>query len=91
MDFFKLVTEVGFPIASAILAGYFVFLTLKFILAGVSGAVKTIDGIIKRLDNRVEVMNSDVQRIDVKISHALGIQPDYDRISRAEHKDQRRD
>lgn len=35
MDFFKLVADVGFPIASAIAAGYFVFLTLKFIFAEV--------------------------------------------------------
>ena len=35
MDFLKLVGEVGFPIAGAIAAGYFVFLTVKFILAGV--------------------------------------------------------
>ena len=35
-DFFKLVAEVGFPIAAAMAGGYFVFLTLKFILAGVT-------------------------------------------------------
>ena len=38
MDFFKLVAEVGFPIAAAMAAGYFVFLTLKFILQGVTGS-----------------------------------------------------
>ena len=35
-QFLKLVAEVGFPIAAACGAGYFVFLTLKFILAGVT-------------------------------------------------------
>jgi hypothetical protein len=35
MDIFKLIAEVGFPIAAALAGGYFVFLTLKFILAGV--------------------------------------------------------
>jgi len=39
-EFFKLVAEVGFPIAGAMAAGYFVFLTLKFILAGVTSSVK---------------------------------------------------
>jgi hypothetical protein len=39
-EIFKLVGEVGFPIASAIAGGYFVFLTLKFILAGVTSSVK---------------------------------------------------
>ena len=46
-DFFKLVAEVGFPIAAAISAGYFVFLTLKFILAGVTSSVNGIKGIIR--------------------------------------------
>lgn len=91
MDFLKLVAEVGFPIASAIAAGYFVFLTLKFILAGVTSSVTGMAGIIKGLDTRVDTMTNDLQRVDVKISHALGLQPDYNRISRAELMDQRRD
>ena len=48
MDFFKLVAEVGFPIAAAIAAGYFVFLTLKFILAGVLSSIKGQSGISSR-------------------------------------------
>jgi hypothetical protein len=91
MDFLKVVAEVGFPIASALAAGYFVFLTLKFILAGVTSSVNSMAGIIKGLDNRVDTMTNDLQRVDVKISHALGIQPDYTRIARAEQADQRRD
>lgn len=91
MDFFKIVAEVGFPIASAIAAGYFVFLTLKFILAGVTSSVNGMGGIIKGLDARVDTMTNDLQRVDVKISHALGLQPDYTRISRAEQVDQRKD
>lgn len=91
MDFVQLISDVGFPIAGAIAAGYFIFLTLKFILVGVNGAISSINGMIKRLDHRVESMNTDIQRLDVKISHALGLQPDYDRISRAELNDQRID
>ena len=91
MDFFKLVADVGFPIAAAIAAGYFVFLTLKFILAGVTSSVNGMGGIIKGLDARVDTMTNDLQRVDVKISHALGLQPDYYRISRAEQIDQRKD
>lgn len=91
MDFLKIVAELGFPIAAAIAAGYFVFLTLKFILAGVTSSVKSISGIIGTLDKRVATMNHDVIRIDTKVSHALGIPPDFDRISRAEQSDARRD
>jgi hypothetical protein len=91
MDFFKIVAEVGFPIAAALAAGYFVFLTLKFILAGVTSSVKGMSGIINALDRRVAAMNHDVIRIDTKVSHALGIPPDLDRIARAEQSDARRD
>jgi hypothetical protein len=85
-EFFKLVGEVGFPIAGACAAGYFVF------LAGVTGSVMGIKGIIMALDNRVKTMNHDVVRIDVTVSNALGLRPDVDRIARADGKnDARRD
>lgn len=91
-DFFKLVAEVGFPIAAAIAAGYFVFLTLKFILAGVSSSISGMKGIISALDNRVKTMNHDVIRIDVLVSAALGLRPDLDRVARSDGKtDARRD
>ena len=91
MDFLSLVTDVGFPIAGACAAGYFVFLTLKFILAGVTSSVNGMGNIIKGLDGRVDTMTNQLLRIDVKVSHALGLQPDYDRISRADQVDQRKD
>ncbi|CAB4168097.1 hypothetical protein UFOVP1666_178 [uncultured Caudovirales phage] len=91
MEFLRLVAELGFPIAAAIAAGYFVFLTLKFILAGVTSSVRSMSGIIGALDRRVATMNHDVIRIDTKVSHALGIPPDFDRIARAEQSDARRD
>jgi archaellum biogenesis ATPase FlaH len=92
MDFIKIVAELGFPMASAFAAGYFVFLTLKFILAGVTGSVKSLSGIITALDNRVKTMNHDVIRIDTLMSSAMGVKPDIDRIARADGKnDARRD
>jgi hypothetical protein len=92
MDFFKIVAELGFPIAAALAGGYFVFLTLKFILAGVTSSVKGMAGIITALDNRVKTMNHDVIRIDVVVSNAIGLKPDVDRIARADGKnDARRD
>jgi hypothetical protein len=92
MDFFKIVAELGFPIAAALAGGYFVFLTLKFILAGVTSSVKGMAGIITALDNRVKTMNHDVIRIDVVVSNAIGLKPDVDRVARADGKnDARRD
>lgn len=82
----------GFPIAAAVAAGYFVFLTLKFILAGVTSGVSGMKGIITSLDNRVKTMNHDVVRIDTVVSNALGLKPDVSRIARADGKnDARRD
>jgi|TARA_R110000868_G_scaffold111334_6_gene300834 hypothetical protein len=92
MDFFKIVAELGFPIAAAMAGGYFVFLTLKFILAGVLSSINGMKGIIIALDNRVKTMNHDVIRIDTVVSNALGLKPDVDRIARADGKnDARRD
>jgi hypothetical protein len=92
MDFFQLVAEVGFPIAAACAGGYFIFLTLKFILAGVMSSVQGLSGIITALDNRLKTMNHDVIRIDTVVSNALGLKPDVNRISRADGKnDARRD
>jgi hypothetical protein len=91
MDLLKIVGELGFPIAAACAGGYFVLLTLKFILAGVTSSVKGMSNIIQALDKRVATMNHDVIRIDTKVSHALDIPPDLDRIARAEQTDARRD
>ena len=92
MDFMTLVGEVGFPIASALGAGYFVFLTLKFILAGVTGGVNGLKNIIGALDNRVQTMNNDLVKIDALLSYVLSIRPNIDRIAANEGKeDARRD
>ncbi len=91
-EFFKLVAELGFPIAAALAGGYFVFLTLKLILGSVASSVKGMSNIITMLDNRVKTMNHDVIRIDTIVSNALGLRPDADRIARADGKnDARRD
>jgi len=92
MDFLTLVAEVGFPIAGAIAAGIFVFITLKFILAGVTDSVNTLKNIIAQLDNRVQTMNNDLVKIDTLLSYVLNVRPNIDRIAANEGKeDARRD
>ena len=91
-EFLQLVGEVGFPIAGALAAGYFVFLTLKFILEGVTGSVNGLAGIIKALDNRVQTMNNDLVKIDALMSYALRVKPNIERLAANEGKeDARRD
>ena len=91
-EVFKIIGDLGFPVAAALAGGYFVYLTIKLLLAGVLSAIKGMAGIITALDNRVKTMNADVIRIDTLVSSALGIRPDLDRIARADGKsDARRD
>ena len=90
MDFLTLVGDVGFPIAGAIAAGVFVFITLKFILASVSDSVTSLKNIMTGLDNRVQTMNNDLVKIDALISYALNVKPNIDRIAANEGKDDAR-
>mgnify|MGYP000058829183 FL=1 len=92
MDFLTLITEVGFPIAAALAAGLFVFITLRFILDGVLDDIKQQRIFVQALDNRIKTMNNEIIRIDVMISEAVGLTPDLDRIARADgQKDARKD
>jgi hypothetical protein len=91
-EVFRIIGDLGFSIAAALAGGYFVYFTIKLLLAGVLSAIKGMAGIITALDNRVKTMNHDVIRIDTVVSNALGLHPDVDRISRADGKnDARRD
>ena len=91
-EIFKVIGDLGFPVAMALAGGYFVYLTIKLLLAGVLGSIRGMAGIITALDNRVKTMNHDVVRIDTIASNALGLKPDVDRIARADGKsDARRD
>ena len=88
----SLIGDVGFPIAIALIAGFFIFLTIKYILESVIGQVDGIHGIVKALDNRVKTMNHDIIRLDATMCEVLGIRPDLNRIARADGKeDARRD
>jgi len=84
--------DVGFPIASALAGGFFVFLTLKFILDGALTNIKTQRGFVLSLENRIKTMNNELVRIDLLISHSFDLRPDLDRLSRADgQKDSRKD
>ena len=72
--------------------GVFVFTTLKFILASVTGSVNGLKNIIGALENRVQTMNNDLIKIDALMSHVLGVKPNVERLAANEGKeDARRD
>lgn len=83
--------EQGTAVAGAVVAGYFGYQAIKFILAGVTSSIVGMKTTISRLEKRVDTMGNQLIRIDVKASHALGLQADYTRISRAEKDDHRKD
>ena len=85
MEVFELIAEVGLPIASGLLMGFFIFMVMKQMMDGLVDEIKTIQGISKMLITRASIMNNDMIRIDVSVSSALNLAPALDRISRAEN------
>jgi hypothetical protein len=91
MDLFlDILTKFGLPVAGAMVMGVFIYIILKYILAGVVGQVATITMLISALDNRIKTMNHDMIKLDILISSALNLRPDLDRISRSDGKEDAR-
>ena len=83
MEVFDLIAEVGLPIASGLIMGFFIFMVMKQMMDGLVDEINTIQGISKMLITRASIMNNDMIRIDVSVSSALNLAPDLDRIARA--------
>tara|TARA_Y100000817_G_C16389522_1_gene338357 strand:+ start:183 stop:464 length:282 start_codon:yes stop_codon:yes gene_type:complete len=91
-EFFKLVAELGLPIAASVGMGVFILFIIKYILNGIVNSIKFIESVIQQLDNRIKTMNNDIIKIDQQVSEQLGIPVDTDRIARADGKtDARKD
>jgi hypothetical protein len=91
MDLFlEILVQFGLPVAAAAVMGIFIYIILKYILAGVVGQVGTITMLISALDNRIKTMNHDMIKLDILISSALNLRPDLDRISRSDGKEDAR-
>ena len=85
MEIFELITEVGAPIAGALIMGVFIFIIIKQIMDNLVDDIKTVQGMSNMLITRGKVMNNDIIRIDTSVSAALGLAPDLQRIARAEN------
>ena len=84
-EVFQLIAEVGFPIAGAVVMGYFIFIIIKQLMAGVVGQVETLTKFCESLENRARTMSNEIIKIDLLVSSALDLRPDTDRIARAEN------
>ena len=85
MEIFELITEVGAPIAGALVMGVFIFIIIKQIMDNLVDDIKTVQGMSIMLITRGKVMNNDIIRIDTSVSAALGLAPDLQRLARAEN------
>ena len=91
MDLFlDILVQFGLPVAAAAVMGVFIYIILKYILAGVVGQVATITMLISALDNRIKTMNHDMIKLDILVSSALNLRPDLDRVSRSDGKEDAR-
>ena len=91
MDLFlDILVQFGLPLAAAAVMGVFIYIILKYILAGIVGQVATITMLISALDNRIKTMNHDMIKLDILVSSALNLRPDLDRISRSDGKEDAR-
>lgn len=73
MEILQLVSDVGFPIAAAIVGMYFVFLTQKFLLDNVLERIKGLIEIIQLLEKRITFMSQDIIKIDKLLATTLGL------------------
>ena len=85
MEIFELITEVGAPIAGALIMGVFIFIIIKQIMDNLVDDINTVKGMSEMLITRGKVMNNDIIRIDTSVSAALGLAPDLQRLARAEN------
>ena len=85
MEIFQLITDVGAPIAGALVMGVFIFIIIRQIMNNLVDDIKTVKGMSEMLITRGKVMNNDIIRIDTSVSAALGVTPELQRLARAEN------
>jgi|TARA_R110000803_G_scaffold209215_1_gene278564 archaellum biogenesis ATPase FlaH len=89
-EFLQVAEKVGFPIAGALIAGFFIFIILKFILNELTGSIKSLNNLITGLVNRIDTMNNDIVKIDTLISVAFNKKPNLERLAAADGKEDSR-
>ncbi len=90
-DILNFVEQIGVPITSALAVGWFLFIIIKFLLAQVTDKISSISNSLLSLENKVDVMNNDIVKIDAQFSCAFGCEPNMDRIAASEGKEDCRD
>ena len=84
-EVFSLISDVGLPIAGAMVSGFFIFVIMKQILEGVVDDIKVLTMFSEGLENRARTMSNELTKIDLLVSSALELKPDIERVARAEN------
>ena len=84
-EIFTLISDVGLPIAGALVMGFFLFVIMKQIFEGIVDSIGTLTMFAESLETRARVMSNEMIKIDLLVSSALGLNPDIDRVARAEN------
>ena len=90
-DILTFIEKVGLPITAALAIGWFLFIILKFILAQVNDRISGLGNALLSVENKVDVMNNDIVKIDALFSSAFNVEPNLDRIAASEGKEDCRD
>ena len=90
-DILSFMEQVGLPITATLAIGWFLFIILKFILAQVNDRISGIGNALLGLENKVDVMNNDIVKIDALFSSAFNVEPNLDRLAASEGKEDCRD
>ena len=85
-DFFQLVEACGFPIALAVVCGWFIQQAISLVLGSVVKSIKKITGLIKSMDGSVRQMNIDVLELDQLVSKSLDVDPLPEKIHHQVHQ-----
>ena len=84
-EIFKLISDVGLPIAGALVMGFFLFIIIRQIFEGIIDNIATLTMFAESLENRARTISNEMVKIDLLVSSALGLNPDIDRVARAEN------
>lgn len=68
--------NVGFPIFSAIGAGYFLFLALKYILNDVVTTIEDLHTHVFSIEKKIKNSTKYVNYLDVSVSEIIGVKSD---------------
>jgi hypothetical protein len=90
-DILSFIEKVGLPITVALAVGWFLFIILKFILAQVNDRISGLGRSLLSLENKIDVMNNDIVKIDALFSSAFNVEPNLNRIAASEGKEDCRD